>query len=99
MFLFFHELKALLLLLFHKRNAQVADHDEMALVEVSDSTFEHLLAHMKRVLYVFCFALVAEGSRAAVGVQIFEQRVGKRQRLLASCGLQRDVELAVGSDV
>ena len=68
MLLVFHRLKALLLLFFHKRNAQVADHDEMALVEVADSTFEHLLAHMKRVLNVFCFALVAEWAHAAVGV-------------------------------
>ncbi len=32
LFLFFHELKALSLLFFHKRNAQVADHDEMSFV-------------------------------------------------------------------
>ena len=67
----------------------IADSYYAVLVEVTDSLFEYLLAHLETTAYVFWVAFVAEVAAAVMVVYVVEQSAGKAFYLSAACGRRR----------
>ena len=78
---------------------QIGNADEVLLVEVAHSAFKHLFAYVEHAFNVFGLALIAEGARAAMFLQILQQGIGKVEGLSAACRLQRDIEFSVKTNI